>query len=58
MARIKIEDLPKDLKISKEAMKKIFGGPTRRMDIDHMNLSLASDGESTDDTGGSEIKLL
>lgn len=26
MARIKIKDLPKDMKISKEEMRKVFGG--------------------------------
>ena len=28
MARIKIKDLPKDKKVSKEELKKIFGGTT------------------------------
>jgi len=26
MARIKVEDLPQDMKVSKEEMKKVFGG--------------------------------
>lgn len=32
MARIKIMDLPKDWKISKEELKVIYGGPTRRIE--------------------------
>lgn len=38
MARIKIEDLPKDMNLSQEELKAIYGGPTRRVDI--YNLSL------------------
>lgn len=47
MARIKITDLPRDQKISKEQLKVIFGGPTRRKDIDYIGLitTLESEGE-------------
>ncbi|MFZ5642459.1 MAG: hypothetical protein ACOY46_02565 [Bacillota bacterium] len=31
MARIIIKDLPKDVKISKEEMKKVFGGMTKTL---------------------------
>lgn len=30
MARIKINDLPQDVKISKEEMKKVFGGMNKQ----------------------------
>ncbi len=33
MARIKIEDLPKDMKISKEEMKKVVGGALLRKTV-------------------------
>jgi len=35
MSRIRIDDLPKEKKIRKELMKKIFGGPNRR-EHDHI----------------------
>jgi hypothetical protein len=36
MARIKIEDLPRDMNLPEKDMRTIFGGPTRRVDIDHI----------------------
>jgi hypothetical protein len=42
MARIKIKDLPDDMKISQEMMKKIYGGPNRRAH-DHIGTFLGYD---------------
>jgi hypothetical protein len=39
MARIKIKDLPKDMKISEDMMKRVYGGPNRR-EHDHIGLVL------------------
>jgi hypothetical protein len=35
MARIKIKDLPEEMEVSKDMMKKIHGGPNRR-EHDHI----------------------
>jgi hypothetical protein len=48
MARIKIKDLPKGKKISKEDMKKIFGGPARRVENFVGPFSTVSEIETTD----------
>ena len=52
MARIKIKDLPKDIKISKEELKLIHGGPTRRGDIDKIGLFTTLESQSTKETDG------
>ena len=52
MARIKIKDLPKDMKISTEEMKRVHGGGSGGEDRVLALLTdtrfIASDGESTD----------
>ena len=45
MARIKIKDLPKDMKISPEEMRGIYGGPEYLLDmfrLDMFNPNMAS----------------
>jgi hypothetical protein len=42
MARIKIKDLPKDMKVSKENMRKIMGGGTYTSPIDVRGISSLS----------------
>ena len=51
MARIKIKDLPKDMKISKDTMKKIFGGPNRR-EHDHIGRIIDPISLSREKAGG------
>ena len=53
MAKIKIKDLPGDMKISEDMMKKIHGGPNRRAHdhigriIDPISLNREKDGGGT-----------
>ncbi|MBN1848977.1 MAG: hypothetical protein JW932_10365 [Deltaproteobacteria bacterium] len=58
MARIKIKDLPKDMKISKEELKVIYGGPSRRKEIDYDGLyTEILDLQDTKDTSASLIDM-
>ena len=43
MARIKIKDLPKDMKISKEEMKKVVGGAYNIDDLQKQQQTLQSE---------------
>lgn len=57
MPRIKIEDLPKDMRISDEMMKKIHGGPNRRAH-DHIGLIIDPISLNREKDGGGDTNTV
>ena len=60
MARIKIEDIPKDQKINKDEMKKVIGGAIGRfnssMTFDSRRAAIIAGGDDSD-CAGDDIKI-